>query len=528
VIDVLVVGAGPTGLALAAQVRAHGGRVRVVERRTTPQASRAFVVHPRTLEVLTTLGVADEVIARGAPAVRIRLHAKGRVVAARLTSARGAHTPYPYLLPVPQAAVEDVLEQRLLEAGIPVEHGVELTALRQDLHAVTCDLQAVAGHERAEARYVVGCDGADSTVRRQAGVAFPSRGYRPSLLLADLEIDGDLEPDALHGFVAGPGILFLFPSPTAASWRLLTVHPRNGGTGRPGPSVDLATLQALVDPFTGGTLRLHDPAWTSEIRLRRGQATRYRTGRVLLAGDAAHIHSPAGAQGMNTGIQDACNLGWKLALVTTGRASARLLDSYERERWPVARRTRQLTDLAFLAEADGHAVLRWLRHHVTPWLLPLVDGRSLPAPAFRLIGGLSTRYRASPAVEEGAPRLLRGPRAGDRMADGPVEVDGRPSRLLEVLAPPGFDLLLCGDGAVDHRVVVALQGDGGLPLRVHRLSRRPAPGDLRDPGGRLLRRLGVSGSGVYLVRPDGYVAYRSRGPGLDGVAAHLAAISSPG
>jgi 2-polyprenyl-6-methoxyphenol hydroxylase-like FAD-dependent oxidoreductase len=531
--DVLVVGAGPTGLTMAAQLHAHGVRLRLVERRHERREPRAFVVHPRTLELVAHLGLAEDLIERGDSNVGIRLHAGGRTVDVGLVSPGHTDTAYPYLLFIPQDAVEEVLEEHLRRVGVLVERGVEVTGLAQRPDAVDVELRCDDGRiERDEAGYVLGCDGADSTVRRSAGIAFRTRAYRPSLLLADLDIDGELGSDRLHGFVAGPGLLFLFPSPVADAWRLLAVRPDHEGlTDAPaGTDVeDLVALQTLADRFAGGSLRLQNLVWSTQVRLRRGQASRYRRARVLLAGDAAHLHSPAGAQGMNTGIQDACNLGWKLALVVSGAAPEELLDSYQAERWPVARRTRQLTDLAFRLEAADHAPLRWLRQHATPLVLPIARGRSLPRVAFRLLGGLLTRYRRSPIVEDGRPRLRRGPRPGDRMPDGRIIHVGEPRWLHELLREPAHHLLLCGrqDG-FDRASVDNVDRESTIPVRILRLGPVPDEDALADPDGGLLRRLGVRDNAVYLVRPDGYIAYRAAGSGLAGVGRYLRNLEQPG
>jgi 2-polyprenyl-6-methoxyphenol hydroxylase-like FAD-dependent oxidoreductase len=520
--DVLIVGAGPTGLTMAAQLQAHGVRLRIVERRRERGESRAFVVHPRTLELLAHIGVAQGLIDRGDPGARVRLHAAGRTACVGLASSRHVDTAYPYLLFIPQSTVEEVLEEHLRRVGVVVERGMELTGLSQRPDAVDYELRADDGSLGVgEAAYVVGCDGADSTVRQSAGITFRTRAYRPSLLLADLDVDGALNSDGLHGFVAGPGLLLLFPFPASAAWRLLTVGPDTDVEDPDGVG-DLAGLQLLVDQFTDGSLHLHEPQWSTHVRLRRGQADRYRRERVLVAGDAAHLHSPAGAQGMNTGIQDACNLAWKLALVVRGAAPEGLLDSYEAERWPVARRTRQLTDLAFLLEAADHAPLRWLREHATPLALPLVRDRDLPYAAFRLLGGISTRYRRSPIVQEGAPRLHRGPRAGDRLPDWRILHEGEPRWLHEVLRGPTYNLLLCGrQVGFDHSAVDRIQNVSRIPVRIQRISRLPHECAMLDRDGRLLRRLAVRDNAVYLVRPDGYIAYRARGSDLEGASRHL-------
>ena len=516
--QVLIVGAGPTGLALAAQIHAHGGQARIVERRYGYRRSRAFVMQPRTLEMLAPLGVAGQLIARGDASAQARIHAGARVAVVRLAHPDVDDTAYPFLLAIPQATVEEVLEQHLARVGVAVERGVELTGISARPDSVDCTLLGPDGRpEQATADYLVGCDGADSTVRRLVGIPFPGRRYRPALLLADLDVGGELEPDTVHGFVGAPGILFLFPSPEGPAWRLLTVSPAGAG---PAPAPDLALLQSVADRFTGGGLRLRDPTWADTVRLRRGQATRYRAGRVLLAGDAAHVQSPAGAQGMNTGIQDACNLGWKLALVAAGAADESLLDSYQAERWPVARRVRQLTDLAFRGEAAGTPPLGWLRQHAAPLLVLLAGDRTIPAWAFRLLGGLLIRHRGSPAVQAGGSGPGNGPRPGDRLVDGRVVSGGREGWLHEMLCPPGHHLLLCGrTDAFDLDLAAALERWSGGRLRVHRLAREPRPGELWDRTGRLLARLGDPVTAAYLVRPDGYIAFRSAGPDLAGIAA---------
>ena len=513
---VLVVGAGPTGLATAAHLHANGGRVRIVERRVGAQDSRAIVVHPRTLEVLAPLGLADELIERGDPSARVLLHAGRRTAQVRLSHPGVGDTPYPFLLAIPQVTVEQVLEERLLRMGVEVEHGVEIVALAQGPDSVEFELHGPGGrHERGESAYLVGCDGADSTVRRLAAIPFPCRAYRPTVLLADLDVEdsGDLAHGIFHGYIGAGGVLFLFPSPGSPSsdtapWRLLVVSPNRTPATR-------AALQDAADRITNGALRLGDPVWSSAVHLCRGQAGRYRDGRVLLAGDAAHVHSPAGAQGMNTGLQDAGNLGWKLAVAaaaTTGGCCEALLDSYQAERWPVARRVRQLTDLAFLGEAADATALRWLRRHVAPPMLPLVHGRAVPQWAFRLAGGLSVHYRHSPVVEEGTPPLRGGVPAGDRLPDLPI---GHDRRLHELLRQPGFHLLLLGHAAdanpdTGPDAADELRRVAAIPLHIHRLADPPVGLPVPAAGG------------VYLVRPDGYVGYRSTAAGLDGVRRHLA------
>src|SRR5918995_2471489 len=330
---VLVVGAGPTGLALAAQLRAFGTGFRIIDRqRDQVHESRALAIQPRTLEVLTGLGIADTLVERGNPAVRLQMHTGTRTAQLPLFDIGLDDTAYPFLLFLSQAETENILATHLVRHGVTVERGIELTGLQQHPNHVTCTLGHIdGGTETADVEYVVGCDGARSTVRHHAGIDFTGSAYPQTFVLADLAADG-LEPGAAHVYLSPAGMLFFFPLGQPAPWRLLTMRPDPDTPRRPAgdePAPTLAELQALTDNYTSDDVRLRDPVWATYFRIQNRHATTYRAGRVFLAGDAAHIHSPAGAQGMNTGIQDAVNLGWKLAQVLRGRADPAVLDTYE-------------------------------------------------------------------------------------------------------------------------------------------------------------------------------------------------------
>jgi 2-polyprenyl-6-methoxyphenol hydroxylase-like FAD-dependent oxidoreductase len=523
-LDVLVVGAGPTGLTLAAQLQAFGATVRIVDRQLDRvHESRALGVQPRTLEVLRGLGVAQELLARGNDAVWVQLHAAGRVVRVRLFGLGLDDTAYPFLLLVSQADTEQVLGDHLAGRRVLVERGIEVVGFDADPDAVTCTLRHRDGRtEQVRARYLAGCDGAASTVRRGAGIPFKGGAYPQTFALADLEADG-LDRDAAHAFLGQVGILLFFPLGRPASWRLLAMHPSLRGRREPAqPS--LGELQALADAFTGGRIALRDPVWRTYFGLQHRHATRYRAGRVFLAGDAAHVHSPAGAQGMNTGIQDAWNLGWKLALVGRGLAEEALLDSYDAERRPVGGFVVRFTDRAFSVATSTNPLLRALRTQLVPRVLPLAlrFDRAM-ASGFRTVSQLNISYRHSPAVQEGRPTLRRGPRAGDRLPDARTTRDGQGCWLGEALAAPGFHLLLCGPPGDWHpSQLTALRHRYPDTLTVHYLTREATPGALGDFDGQVFARLGVDGTAQYLVRPDGHIGYRCGGDDLAGLQRYLA------
>jgi hypothetical protein len=299
-----------------------------------------------------------------------------------------------------------------------------------------------------------------------------------------------------------------------------------GGDTAAAGELALDELQRSVDGATGGGVRLNDPAWLARFRLHHRQAAAYASGRVFLAGDAAHIHSPVGAQGMNTGIQDAWNLGWKLALVVTGRASPEILDSYHAERWPVGHLLLRTTDRVFSLVTrvmSPGRVGSWVRREVVARLLPRVlSSRRLRASAFHFVSELGIHYRGSPLASEGAPRLDYGPVAGDRLPDARITRDGRETSLQRELAGPGLHLLLCGPiAAWDRNRLDQLAARWRAPVVTEHLAPHASRDVLVDTHGEALRRLGVSGSAQYLIRPDGYVGFRCAGTDPTDMDAYL-------
>lgn len=518
--DVLVVGAGPTGLTLAAELRSRGVSFRIVDR--APDAvheSRALAIQARTLEVLAPLGVSRELVAAGDPATVLLMHSTKRTARVRLFEEGLDETAYAFLLFLSQAETERILLDHLADSGVAVERDVELLRLAQSGSDVTCTVRTARGEAEIRARYVVGCDGAHSAVRHSSGVGFSGTAFPQTFVIADLEADG-LEPGRLHAYIGEPGMMFFFPLGSPATWRLLVMVPRGERVGDP----TLESVQAIVGQYTRDPVVLHDPVWLTNFSVQSRRADHFRAGRVLLAGDAAHIHSPAGAQGMNTGIQDAVNLGWKLALVCQGQAAHGLLDSYERERLPVASSVLRMTNRAFRVATSSSPFLRYARPRVAAAAAPVaLRLRVVRKVGFRVISQLSIRYRGSPLSVEGHPRLRRGPHAGDRFPDAPVTVDGTPSTLHGSLSPTGFDLLLCGpaDSWTGRAHVDRWPG-----VRLTRLSAAGGPGVWADPTGQARRRLGLGAvdSAHYLVRPDGYIGYRARGTDLSGLRAYLESV----
>jgi len=525
-VEVLVVGAGPTGLALALQLAAFGVRPRIVDRGLDRvHESRALAILPRTLEVLAGLEVTDDLLACGNPAVQMRMHVRGRVRTVPLFDLGLDDTAYPYLFFLSQAETERVLEAHLTRAGVTVERGVELVNLRDtpDDEAVVTLRHHDGREEHLPAGYVAGCDGAHSTVRRLAGIPFQGGSYPQTFVLADAEADG-IEPGAAHVFLADRGLLFFFPLGRPASWRLLAMRPPTDPTP-PDTPVRLDEIQSLTDIYTAGTVRLRDPVWMTNFRLHHRAATHYRAGRLFIAGDAAHIHSPAGAQGMNTGIQDATNLGWKLAHTIRSRAGPALLDSYEPERAPIGRRVLRFTDRAFTAATTTNPMVRFARTRLAPALIPVaLKAKAGRAYFIRTVSQLGINYRHSPLSVNAPNPPRKGPKAGDRLPDDGIVHCGQPTSIHRATAAPGWHLLLCGPlDTWAQQDLTRLRTRYASLMTVHHLTTQPTVGELYDPDGAALRRLGLTrrDTAQYLVRPDGYLGYRAGGPDLTGLARYL-------
>ncbi|MDF2143452.1 FAD-dependent monooxygenase [Knoellia sp. p5-6-4] len=508
-VDVLVVGAGPAGLATALQARAHGARVRVVERRTDAfRPSRAMIVHPRTLEGLRPLAVTDRLLEVGDRAPRAELHLGSRTVSTRLADVALADTAYPHLTMIRQMDVEEALTDALGQRGVEVERGTELVAAAAGHGLARATLSAAGRLEEATVRFVAGCDGQSSTVRSVMGTGWHGGPYGEEVVLADAELDGGLSPGVLHVAAGRSGLVFVFALGEGATWRVLATRPTTCSGlayGQPGPAVPAGEVQALLDAGGMGA-SLTELRWSAVVPLQHRLARSFRQGPFFLAGDAAHTHSPAAAQGMNTGILDGLNLGWKLAFAARRAAAApsrsgagalpatnqvhdssALLDSYEMERRPVAREVLALTHLVFFAEASANPLAAFLRGTLVPLAAPLVPfvlRQRLPmAEVVRVLSQGWVRYRASPLSVD-AGRNRRGAQPGDRLPDAAVTCGGRRTRLHERTATPGIHVLLQRDGVVPDWL------PPHAPVSIHRVE-------------------SWSGTGLLAVRPDGHVGFRT-------------------
>jgi len=527
-VDVLITGAGPTGLSLAVCLQRHGIQARVVDRLEGPSPlSRALAVQARTLEVFEDLDLITPALERGLRVEAANLVAQGgRQARLRFGALSGLESHYPFALILPQDATEALLTERLTAQGGRVEWGVELLEHRAVENAVEVQLRhANGGTETVRARWLVGCDGARSQVRKSAGIPFEGDTYEDVCMLGDVAVDWPLRPAELHIMPSERGVLAAFPMPGEARFRIITIVPRDMAPPGETPTPTLEQLQQVVSLLSPVPTRLKDPRWTSGYRLHRRGVPHYQEGRVLLAGDAAHIHSPAGGQGMNTGIQDVYNLAWKLALVLQGRAPESLVNTYGAEREPVGRKLLEGTDRIFGFAAARGPVARLVRKRLIPLLAPVLSRTMVQRRVIRFISQLYLHYRRSPLSTEtiqgtdgpSAP-LSAGPAPGERVPEVPVQAEGL-SRLHEALRGPRFALLLFHglntQAPFEELVSLARSLESAYPewLRgwvVTTEAHRAGAGVLVDSRGQAHRRFGAGTPCAYLVRPDKYVGARLR------------------
>lgn len=484
---ILIVGAGPTGLVLALWLARSGVRARVIDRADGPgEASRAIAVQARVLEFYRQLGFADEVVAGGIQVEELALRAGGHAVfRAPLGNFGRGMSPYPFVLSFPQDDHERLLLKHLERAGVTVERRTELTGLTQRADRVVATLKTPTGSETVEAEYVCGCDGAHSAVRRGLGVGFPGGRYDQVFFVADTDATGEMAAGSLNPCLSPDGFTLVIPVRSTGRVRLIGIVPEAHQAQEHIAWDDVAPAAIRTTGLT--VAKVH---WYSTYRIHHRVANAFRVGRAFLAGDAGHIHSPAGGQGMNTGIGDAVNLAWKLAAVAQGRAASVLLDTYEPERIAFARRLIATTDWLFQLIA-ARSWLGWVfRGMVLPRVLPLAF--RVPAVqwfAFRTVSQILIDYRPS-RLSSGAAGRVRG---GDRLPWIPLPGGDN----FEPLNSLDWQVHVHGSAGAELRSAVARTG---VPLHAFGWSDAAAAA-------------GLARDAAYLVRPDGHVAHA--GPQAD-------------
>ncbi len=532
-IEVLVVGAGPVGLTAAHELTRRGVRVRIVDGAAGPAVtSRAIATHPRTLETYDQIGLLDEMLARSRKITAFTVFANGRRLARLDADYSASPTRYPFTITIDQVSTEEVLRTALSKLGVEIDWGLRLTALTQDEAGATVTLErSGGGTETVRAPWVIGADGGHSTVRKI--LQLPLMGEsNETWLLADAHVETELPANSIYLIRAERGMLMMAPMPGERRWRMLdTVDTSYGGDA----AMVAERFSRKLTAGLGHTVTVEMPSWVSVFTAQQRMVPAMRDRRVFVSGDAAHVHSPASGQGMNTGIQEAYNLSWKLASVIHGHAAEPLLETYGAERVPIGQ--------TLLGSTKAATKMVALKNAMAGLALPLVFGvaskvtpvrKRMQREALGRVAGLNIGYAGGPLTAE-APDGP-GPRPGTRLGQVLPEraaTGGWPA-VVDELRDLRWTLLACEspqsapvlrEAAAAHTAVLSVRAVGADAPADSAASAEPgAVRPLPDPGGPLREDLGLAPGGWLLVRPDGYVAAR----GTQLTAAALDAAFAPG
>jgi 2-polyprenyl-6-methoxyphenol hydroxylase-like FAD-dependent oxidoreductase len=479
--DVLIVGAGPTGLVLALWLTKLGVRVRIVDKTAEPgTTSRALAVQARTLELYRQLDLADAVVKHGHKVPAVNLWVKGEPAARLPFETIGSDlTPYSFLQIFPQDEHERLLIERLEALGVSIERQTEMISFTEEGDYVIVRMRTPGGHNRCEANFIAGCDGARSTVRETIGTSYPGGTYRQIFYVADVEAAGPPINGELHVDLDEADFLAVFPLAGEGRARLIgTVQDERAD------SADTLKFEDISSRAINHLkVQVHKVNWFSTYRVHHRVAEHFRSGRAFLLGDAAHIHSPAGGQGMNTGIGDAINLAWKLETVLAGRAPDSLLDSYEAERIGFARRLVGTTDRIFSFVTAQGRIADIVRTRIAPVLFPKVIAfEAVGEYIFRTVSQITLNYRGE-QLSAGSAGQVHG---GDRLPW--VSIDGKDN--FASLAAMTWQVHVYGTATTE---LAAWCADHEVPLNVF---------DWRSE----YEAAGLARSAIYLLRPDTYVA----------------------
>jgi len=516
--DVLIVGAGPVGLALVNDLRRRGIRCRIID--SAPQAAqqtKALGIQAKTLELLAKMGVARTAIERGLTTSLFSIYSGGKRLIRIDFKEYLLDSPYPYVLLLPQNETEQVLTEHLQSQGGVIEWQRELVQLTQDEQGVEAALRHPDGQEeRVRVGSLVGCDGAHSTVRHLLGLNFAGTTFEQSFAVGNVRLTWDLSYDEIFAFLHQGNFIGYFPLADGRHRVVIAYEPGKVLTGE----VTLEEIQQSIDTCGPQGARASEPAELTRFHVNQRRTEHYAQGRIFLAGDAAHIHSPIGAQGMNTGIQDALNLGWKLALTVKGQASARLLESYETEREQVGEALLRGTDRTTRLALTRNPLLLALRDALAPILFS-----SLPVAAHRLaeaLAEINIAYPHSPITVD--QRDNKGTlRAGDRAPNALVRTreGAEPQPLFEVFNSEHSILLVLTAqqeaAAVERQwgeIVALLSGGYHEMIEAYLVTEKATSGldqearqILHDFTGELHQRYEAEQGGLVLIRPDGYIGF---------------------
>ncbi len=543
--DVLIVGAGPTGLTLACELLRRGVTPRIIDKAPAPaDKSRAFGIHPRTLELFDNMGIVDEILSQGNACNAFDMYNRGEPLAS--VSFEGLESKYPFVVMLAQSDTERILNEHLNSLGVEVEREIELSGLQQHGDSVTASIKLKGGIEESlTCRYLAGCDGAHSTTRHLLNFDFKGAPYPNYWLLADCNIDWKYPIFHLSIFIHPTGVSAYFPLRADRGRLMFDLENAPIDEDMPPPTID--DVHRLLEEREIDFSSVTDPNWLAYFKLHHRMVDRYSEGRVFLAGDAAHIHSPMGGQGMNTGIQDAYNLAWKTALVLQGKSPETILDSYNIERHKIGKEVVELTDTTTKMATIHSPVLSAIRNKMIG-VLSKID--PVQHKIVNILTQIDYHYKDSPIVEErwfestDAPGYMpheHDLQAGERVKDYTLlSTDGHDIiDLYKLFKGAEHELLIfTGKAPEDMEIkeITAIYdhvtGEYGNLIEPHLIlaSDELASGQPEvtstwvDRDLEMHRDFGAAKASLYLIRPDGYIAFRNQPASASDLKEYLSTI----
>ncbi len=537
--DVVVVGAGPTGLMAAVLLQQSGISFRIVDKQEQQaHETRAFVLHSRSLELLQKIGLIEEFLKRGVIAPGLQVFTKqGMVAQVDLDDIGNMNTPYAFLFMCPQSEIEKILSEYLSKNGVYIERSTEVVDLSQTNEKVTVTVKnkpdnKSAKQEKIECKYIIGADGAHSIVRSKLDLDFEGASYVQTFMLADCSIDWPLDYSHIKIFMRDQSLALYFPLKGKALGRMFAIKPfstendteaeKQATTATP---VTLEDVQKAYNDASYIPATFSDPVWTSRYRIHHRGVKNYRVGRAFVAGDAAHIHSPVGAQGMNTGIQDAANLSWKIIVALKNKGNIALLESYDSERKRIGEKLLKYTDRLFSIVSSQNKWIDRIRNFIFPNIIRLISkSHKARSVIFHFVSQLGIHYHDNAFLENNIsesakkhfPKKIR---AGYRAPNATI------SQYLDVFdLTKGyiFHVMALSKKSLSKEEIQSISNDLrglpsqiGLPVKTHFIAHSlTGPDDriIQAESNQIFENYGLSEyvpTGLFLIRPDGYLAYCS-------------------
>jgi 2-polyprenyl-6-methoxyphenol hydroxylase-like FAD-dependent oxidoreductase len=530
--DVLIVGAGPTGLMAGLLLHHCGINFRILDKNPQPAIeSRAFALQARSLELLQNLGIVDKFLNRGVIALGMQIYVNGdKAVEFDLSDIGSTNTPYSFILMLPQSEIEKILIAELNQRGIQIEYHSEITNLTQTQNEVTITAINEQGPLQIKANYLIGADGAHSIVRNELGLSFLGDAYPQNFLLADCRIEWPLEYAFAKIFFSQNHLGVYLPIKGKALGRIIAMNPSS--TYKDSAAAKLATtaepvplneIEKIFQQACHVPVKLSDPIWVSRYRIHHRGVNTYSIGRVFVAGDAAHIHSPAGGQGMNTGLQDAANLVWKLALVLKGEGSVNLLNTYNEERWPIGQKLLHFTDKLFGRISAQNRFIVAIRNKLIPIIMKIViSNRQCRTRAFHFISQLGIHYHANAFLLDDVAKNSRNTQQLSAGHRAPNAIYKRNHDVFNLIRGYHFHVLALSKKSLSQEEIETMSQDLaqlpkhlGLPLQTYFIAHSLVGENekiIQAESNQIFEHYGLSNShphGLFLIRPDGYIAYRS-------------------